>query len=94
MTEHHIAHNEEDEGRGEENAELLINYDNVETTAKKTYMKKIVKLMKKENLRKPPNLRRIDRVRLKEKNKIVAVVRDSIKTSNITEYNKLAKCGH
>ena len=50
--------------------------------------------MKKENLREPSNLRRTDRAKLKEKNKIVAVVRDSIKTSNITEYNKLAKCGH
>ena len=30
VTERHIAQDEDDKGRGEENAELLINYDNIE----------------------------------------------------------------
>ena len=49
--------------------------------------------MKKDNLPKPQNLRRIDRVRLKEKTKLVDEVIDSVQTSNITEDNKLVKCG-
>ena len=31
VTERHIAQDEEDEGRGETNTELLINYDNIDT---------------------------------------------------------------
>ena len=65
VTEQHIAQNEEDEGRGEENAELLINYDNIDTVEKQNKLEKIVDLMKKGNLPDPQNLRRIDRVRLK-----------------------------
>ena len=64
MTEQHIAQNEEDEGRGEENSELLINYDNIDTVEKQTILEKIVELMKKENLPNSQNLRRIDRVTL------------------------------
>ena len=71
MTEQHIAQNEEDEGRGEENSELLINYDNIDTIEKQTILEKIVELMKKDNLPNPQNLRRINRVRLKEKTKLV-----------------------
>ena len=71
MTEQHIAQNEEDEGRGEENSELLINYDNIDTVEKQTILEKIVELMKKDNLPNPQNLRRINRVRLKEKTKLV-----------------------
>ena len=41
----------------------------------------------------PKNLRRIDRVRLKEKAKLVDEVLDSVQTSNITEDNQLVKCG-
>ena len=40
--------------------------------------------MKKDNLPKPQNLRRIDRMRLKEKTKLVDEVIDSVQTSNIT----------
>ena len=40
--------------------------------------------MKKDNLPKPQNLGRIDRVRLKEKTKLVDEVIDSVQTSNIT----------
>ena len=71
MTEQHIAQNEEDEGRGEENSELLINYDNIDTVEKQIILEKIVELMKKDNLPNPQNLRRTNRVRLKEKTKLV-----------------------
>ena len=64
MTEEHIAQNEEDEDRGEENSELLINYGNIDTVEKQTILEKIVELMKKENLPNSQNLRRIDRVTL------------------------------
>ena len=53
MTEQHIAQNEEDEGRGEENSELLINYDNIDTVEKQNILEKIVELIKKDNLRNP-----------------------------------------
>ena len=49
--------------------------------------------MKEDNLRNPQNLRRTDRVRLKEKTKLVDEVIDSVQTSNITKDNKLVKCG-
>ena len=71
MTEQNIAQNEEDEGRGEENSELLINYDNIDTVEKQIILEKIVELMKKDNLPNPQNLRRTNRVRLKEKTKLV-----------------------
>ena len=53
MTEQHIAQNEEDEGRGEENAELLMNYGNIFTVEKQNILEKIVELMKKDNLPNP-----------------------------------------
>ena len=37
VTEQHIASNEEDEGGGEENSELSINYDNIETVEKQNH---------------------------------------------------------
>ena len=93
VKERHIAQDEEDEGRGKENAELLINHCNNDTVEKQNIFSKIVELMKKNNLPNPQNLRRIDRVRLKEKTKLVDEVIDSVQTSNITEDNKLVKCG-
>ena len=48
--------------------------------------------MKKDNLPNPQNLRGIDRVRSKEKTKLVDEAIDSVQTSNITEDNKLVKC--
>ena len=78
MTGQHIAQNEEGEGRGEENSELLINYDNIDTAEKRTIPEKIIELMKKDNLPNPQNLRRIDRVRLKEKTKLMDEVLDSV----------------
>ena len=48
--------------------------------------------MKKDNLQNPQNLRRINRVRLKEKTKLVDKVIDSVQTSNITGDNKLVRC--
>ena len=78
VTEQHIAQNEEDEGRSEENSELLINYDNIDTVEKQTIFEKIAELMKKDNLPNPQNLRRIDKVRLKEKTKLVDEVLDSV----------------
>ena len=53
VTEQNIAQNEEDEGRGEENAELLINYDNIDTVEKQTILEKILELMKKDHLPNP-----------------------------------------
>ena len=93
VTGQHIAQNEEDEGRGEENSELLINYDNIDTAEKQTILEKIIELMKKDNLPNPQNLRRIDRVRLKEKTELVGEVIDSVQASNIIEDNKLVKYG-
>ena len=84
VTEKNIAQNEEDEGRGEEKSELLINYDNIDTVEKQNILEKIVELIKKDNLRNPWNLRRTDRVRLKEKTKLVDEVIDSVETSKIT----------
>ena len=80
-------------GRGEENAELLINYNNIDTVEEQNILEKIVELMKKDNLPNPQNLRRIDRVRLKEKIKLEDAVIDTAQTINITEDNKLVKCG-
>ena len=40
----------------------------------------------------PQNQRRIDRVRMKEKTKLVDEVIESVQTSIITENNKLTKC--
>ena len=93
VAEQHIAQNEDDEGRGEENAQLLINYDNTDTVKKQNILEKFFELMKKENLLNSQNLRIIDRVKLKEKTKLVDEVIDSVQTSNITEDNKLVKCG-
>ena len=56
-------------------------------------LEKILELMKKDNLLNPQNLKRIDRVRLKEKTELVHEVIDSVQTGNFTEDNKLAKCG-
>ena len=52
-TEQNIAQNEEDEGRGEEKSELLINYDNIDTVEKQNILEKIVELMKRQ-LAEPP----------------------------------------
>ena len=56
-------------------------------------LEQIVELMKKENLPNPQNLRRINRVRLKEQTKLEEEVKHFVQTSNITEDNKLVKCG-
>ena len=93
MPEQHFSQNEQDEGRIKENAELLISNDNIDTVEKQNLLEKIVELMKKDNLPNPQNLRRIDRVRLKEKTKLVDEVIDSVQLSNITKHNKLLKCG-
>ena len=53
----------------------------------------IIVVVNKDNLPNPQNLRRIDRVRLKEKTKLMDKVLDSVQTSNITEDNTLVKCG-
>ena len=51
---------------------------NIVTVEKQTILEKIVELMNKDNLPNPQNLRRIDRVRLKEKIKLVDEVLDSV----------------
>ena len=51
---------------------------NIVTVEKQTILEKIVELMNKDNLPNPQNLRRIDRVRLKEKTKLVDEVLDSV----------------
>ena len=38
VTERHIAQDEVDKGRGEKNAELLINYDNIDTVEKESIL--------------------------------------------------------
>ena len=91
VTEQHIAQIEEDKGRDEENAKLLINYDNIDTVEKKNILEKTVELMKNDKLPNPNNLRRIDRVRLKEKTKLVDEDINFVQTSNITEDNKFVK---
>ena len=42
MTERHIAQGEEDEERGEENGELLINNGNIEAAEKQNILKKLL----------------------------------------------------
>ena len=91
--QNNIAQNEEDKGKGEENSELLINYGNFDTVEKQTILEKIVESWNKVNLPNPQNLRRIDRVRLKEMTKLMDEVIDSVQRSNITEDNKVVKCG-
>ena len=93
VTEQHIAQDEVDKRRGEENAGLLINNDNIDTVQKQNIFGKIVELMKKDILSNPKNLRRIDKVRLKEKTKLVNEVIDSVQTSNITEDNNYVEFG-
>ena len=53
----------------------------------------IIVVVNKDNLTNPQNLRRIDRVRLKEKTKLMDKVLDSVQASNITEDSTLVKCG-
>ena len=93
VTEQHIAQDEVDKRRGEENAGLLINNDNIDTVQKQNIFGKIIELMKKDILSNPKNLRRIDKVRLKEKTKLVNEVIDSVQTSNITEDNNYVEFG-
>ena len=91
VTEQYIAQEEEGEVRGKKNPELLIKYNNTDTVEKQNIFGKTVELMRKDNLPNPQNLRRIDRVRLKENSKLADEVIDSVKISNITEDNKLVK---
>ena len=49
--------------------------------------------MKKDNVPNPRNLRRTDRMRLKERTIHVDEVIYSAQTGNITEDNKFVKCG-
>ena len=93
MTERHIARDKEDKRRDEKIAKLLINYHTIDTVEKQEIFRKIVELMKKDNLQKPQNLRRIDKMRLKGKIKHMDEIIDSVQTSNITEDSKLVKCG-
>ena len=48
VTEQYIAQNEKNAGRSEENLELLINYDNIDTVEKQNILEKIVGMIKKE----------------------------------------------
>ena len=75
--------------RRKKNPELLIKYNN--TVEKQNLLGRTVELMRRDNLPNPQNLRRIDRVRLKENSKLADEVIDSVKTSDITEHNKLVK---
>ena len=93
VTEWHAAQDEKDEGRGEESAWLLISYDNIDTVAKQKIHEKIVEPIIKDNLPNPENLKRIDRMRLKEKTKVMDEVIDSVQTSSIIEGKKVIKCG-
>ena len=42
VTGQHIVQNEEGNRRGEENSELLINYDNIDTVEKQNILKKLL----------------------------------------------------
>ena len=75
--------------RRKKNPELLIKYNN--TVEKQNLLGRTVELMRRDNLPNLQNLRRIDRVRLKENSKLADEVIDSVKTSDITEHNKLVK---
>ena len=44
VTQWHIAQDEEDKRTGDENAELLINYDNTDTVEKQNILGKIIEL--------------------------------------------------
>ena len=58
----HIAQNEKDEERGEENTELLINYESIDRVAKQNIRENIIELMKRDNLVNFQNAKRIHRV--------------------------------
>ena len=62
------------------------------TLANTTILEKNVEPIIKENLPNPENLKRINRMRLKEKTKLMDEVIDSVQTGNITEGKKLVKC--
>ena len=79
--------------RGEENTNSLMNYGNIDTVEKQNILEKFFELMKKDNLPNPQNLKRIDRVKLNKKIKLADEVIDSVQTINITDGNKLVKCG-
>ena len=89
MSEQHIACNEEDQGTGKVNAELLINYENIETVEQQL----IVELMKKYYLQNPQNLRKPDLMRFKDKTKLLGEFIDPLETSKIAKDIKLVKCG-
>ena len=87
VTEHYIVQNEENEGRGEENAELLINYDNIDIAEKQNILEKMRKKTSQTT-----KIYKNDRARLKADIKLADEVIDSVQTSNITEDKKLVKC--
>ena len=82
----------EEVGNGE-NEEFIVNYDRIEDEEKKYILEKVVDLMKKDDLPNPQNLRRIDRLKMKNKTRLVNEVIGLIETHHITETNKLIKCG-
>ena len=53
MAEQNIAQNEEDEGRVDEHAKLLINDNNIDTEEKQNILEKIIELKKKHKLADP-----------------------------------------
>ena len=69
-----------------------MNCGNIDTVDKQNILEKFFELMKKDSLPNPQNLKRI-RVKLNKKIKLADEVIDSVQTSNITEGNKLVKCG-
>ena len=75
VTEHYIVQNEENEGRGEENAELLINYDNIDIAEKQNILEKIVKIMRKKTSQ-TTKIYKNDRARLKADIKLADEVFD------------------
>ena len=54
---------------------------------------RIKKLMNEENLETPMNLRKFDRMKVKEKALIIDKVLQQVETGNITDTNKLIKVG-
>ena len=82
----------EEVGNGE-NEEFIVNYDRIDDEKKKYILEKVVDLTKKDDLPYTQNLRRIGRLKMKDKTRLVHEVIGLIETHDITETNKLIECG-
>ena len=79
-------------GNGE-NKEFIVNYNRMDYGEKRYILEKVIDLMNENDLKNPQNLRTVDRLKVKDKTKPVNEVIALIETHDITETNKLIKCG-